>query len=98
MPLSVQTSATEPLFADVDGPNDENLRLVEREIGLPAARERFRYGVGGDRSEIDDEVRRFNTTLGWSLGILGLGLLTALLLQVRFGLQPLRRMTSLGDT
>jgi signal transduction histidine kinase len=92
LPLSVQTSATEPLFADVDGPNDENLRLVEREIGLPAARERFRYGVGGDRSEIDDEVRRFNTTLGWSLGILGLGLLTALLLQVRFGLQPLRRM------
>jgi signal transduction histidine kinase len=92
LPLSVQTSATEPPFADVDGPNDENLRLVEREIGLPAARERFRYGVGGDRSEIDDEVRRFNTTLGWSLGILGLGLLTALLLQVRFGLQPLRRM------
>ena len=37
-------------------------------------------------------MRRFNTTLGWSLGILGLGLLTALLLQVRFGLQPLRRM------
>jgi signal transduction histidine kinase len=92
LPLSVQAEAAEPLFADVDGPNDENLRLVEREIGLPAARERFRYAVGGDRSEIDDEVRRFNTTLGWSLSILGLGLLTALLLQVRFGLQPLRRM------
>jgi signal transduction histidine kinase len=92
LPLSVQPDATEPLFADVDGPNDENLRLIEREIGLPAARERFRYAVGGDRSEIDAEVRRFNTTLGWSLGILGLGLLTALLLQVRFGLQPLRRM------
>jgi len=59
---------------------------------LPAARERLRYAVGGDRSEIDNEVRSFNTTLGWSLGILGLGLLTALLLQVRFGLQPLRRM------
>ena len=92
LPLSVQPDATAPLFADVDGPNDENLRLIEREIGLPAARERFRYAVGGDRSEIDAEVRRFNTTLGWSLGILGLGLLTALLLQVRFGLQPLRRM------
>ncbi|HUL06171.1 MAG TPA: sensor histidine kinase [Candidatus Acidoferrum sp.] len=92
LPLSVEAEATEPVFADVDGPNDENLRLVEREIGLPAARERFRYAVGGDRSEIDDEVRSFNTTLGWSLGILGLGLITALLLQVRFGLQPLRRM------
>src|SRR5262249_56321413 len=92
LPLSVQLNATGPQFANVDGPNDENLRLVEREIALPAARERFRFAVGGDHSEIDDEVRRFNTTLGWSLGILGLGLLTALLLQVRFGLQPLRRM------
>src|SRR5262249_15643033 len=92
LPLSAQLSATGPQFANVDGPNDENLRLVEREIALPAARERFRFAVGGDHSEIDDEVRRFNTTLGWSLGILGLGLLTALLLQVRFGLQPLRRM------
>ncbi len=92
LPLTAQLDATDALFADVDGPNDENLRLVEREIGLPAARERFRYAVGGDRGEIDDEVRRFNATLGWSLGTLGLGLLTALLLQVRFGLQPLRRM------
>jgi signal transduction histidine kinase len=92
LPLSAQPESTQAVFADVDGPNDENLRLVEREIGLPAARARFRYAVGGDRAEIDDEVRRFNTTLGWSLGILGLGLLTALLLQVFFGLQPLRRM------
>src|SRR5262249_13907600 len=92
LPLSAEPDSTQAVFADVDGPNDENLGLVEREIGLPAARERFRYAVGGDRAEIDDEVRRFNTTLGWSLGILGLGLLTALLLQVFFGLQPLRRM------
>ena len=46
---------------------------------LPAARERFRYAVAGDRSEIDAEIRSFNSTLGWSLGILGLGLLVALL-------------------
>jgi signal transduction histidine kinase len=92
LPLSAQPAATEPLLADVDGPNDENLRLVEREVGLPAARERLHFAVGGDRGEMENEVRSFNTTLGWSLSTLGLGLLTALLLQVRFGLQPLRRM------
>src|SRR5262245_10894877 len=93
LPLAPGTVTTvEPLFGNVEGPNDEPLRVVEREFVLPGALRRFHYAVGGDHSEIDAEVRSFNRTLGWSLGILGLGLLTALLIQVRFGLQPLRRM------
>ncbi len=92
LPLAAQPMTTEPVFGNAAGPNDEALRVVEREFALPGALRRFRYAVGGDHSEIDDEVRRFNATLMWSLSILGLGLLAALLIQVRFGLQPLRRM------
>lgn len=92
LPLSSQPVGGKPVFAEVEGPNDETLRLVERDIGLPGSDRRLHYAVGGDRSEIDAEVGRFNATLGWSLGIMGLGLLTALLIQVRFGLQPLRRI------
>jgi signal transduction histidine kinase len=93
LPLAAGTvTSVEPLYGNVDGPNDEALRVVEREFVLPGALRRYHYAVGGDHSEIDEEVRSFNRTLFWSLGILGLGLLTALLIQVRFGLQPLRRM------
>jgi signal transduction histidine kinase len=90
--LSTEPTGGLPLFGNVEGPNDEALRLVEREISLPGATRRLHYAVAGNRGEIDAEVRRFNTTLAWSLGILGLGLLAALLIQVRFGLQPLRRI------
>jgi signal transduction histidine kinase len=48
--------------------------------------------VAGETSEIDAAVRSFNKTLFWSLGLLGVGLLVALLIQIRFGLQPLRRI------
>jgi signal transduction histidine kinase len=92
LPLSDQSVANVGLFRDVAGPNEEALRLVEREFTLPGAGEPYRYAVAGDSREFEAEVRRFNATLAWSLGILGLGLLTALVLQVRFGLQPLRRI------
>jgi signal transduction histidine kinase len=93
LPLTGQTvTAIEPVYGNVEGPNAEALRVVEREFVLPGALRRLHYAVGGDHSEVDEEVRSFNRTLSWSLGILGLGLLAALLIQVRFGLQPLRRM------
>jgi signal transduction histidine kinase len=77
---------------DGDGPVNQKLRLVERQITLPGSDQRWRFAVAGDRGEIDREIRRFNTTLIWSLSALGLGLLAAVLIQVRFGLQPLRRI------
>jgi signal transduction histidine kinase len=92
LPLAAEPAADEALFGAAEGPNDEPLRLVEREFSLPGSAQRFRYAVGGNHGEIDAEVRSFNATLAWSLGVLGLGLLAALLIQVRFGLQPLRRM------
>ncbi len=92
LPLSDAPAAAEALRRDVDGPENQPLRLLERQIALPGWASRLRYAVAGDRSEIESEVRAFNTTLSWSLGLLGLGLLLALLIQVRFGLQPLRRI------
>jgi signal transduction histidine kinase len=92
LPVSSDPAAFESVQHDVNGPDDVPLRIAEREIRLPGTARNFRYAVAGERTEIDDEVRAFNTTLAWSLGVLGLGLLAALLIQVRFGLQPLRRI------
>jgi len=92
LPMSGEPTTSEAVTSKAQGPEGEPLHLVEREFSLPGADHRFRYGVAGDSTEIDEEVQRFDTTLTWSLGVLGLGLVAALLLQVRFGLQPLRRI------
>jgi signal transduction histidine kinase len=92
LPAVAKAATDSAGFGNVEGPNNEPLRIAEREFALPGAGQRFRYAVGGDHSEVDDEVDRFNTTLVWSLSILGLGLLAAIVIQVRFGLQPLRRL------
>ena len=74
------------------GPNGERLRVMQRRVTLPGAEAPFVVAVAADLAELEAEVAPFNATLGWSLGILGLGLLGAVLIQVRFGLQPLHRM------
>ena len=74
------------------GPNGEPLRIGSRDITFPGSHKRYRFSVAGNRAEIAAEVRTFDATLAWSLGALGLGLVAALLVQVRFGLQPLRRL------
>jgi signal transduction histidine kinase len=80
------------------GPDGQSLRVVARSITLPPASTNFVFRIAGDRAEIRQEMRRFNETLAWSLGVLGLGLVAAVLLQVRYGLLPLRRLgRSLAD-
>jgi signal transduction histidine kinase len=83
---------TDVAMRDVIGPEEVPLRLAERGVSLPGGTGRYVIAVAGDRSEIDGEIRKFNFVLAWSLLILGLGLLVAIFLQVRYGLSPLRRI------
>ncbi len=78
--------------ADVSGPEGQPLRLLVRAISLPGADRPFLYGVAGDRREISEQTGRFNRLLLFWLGVLLAGLLIAVFVQVRFGLEPLRRM------
>jgi signal transduction histidine kinase len=71
---------------------DKQIRLVSRDVTLPGSEATYHYVVSGDRSEIEREIRSFNVTLAWSLGALALGLIIAVLIQVRYGLLPLRRV------
>mgnify|MGYP001823097610 CR=1 FL=1 len=73
------------------GPDDENVRMVEREIRPGAnASDGYSYAVAGDAAEIDDDLAQFTTMLVLALVILGVGLTVATFFQVRFGLLPLR--------
>ena len=81
-----------PGFGLAPGPDGQSLRIVARDIVLPGAAAPVRYSVAADTAETEVQVRRFNGTLAWSLSVLGLGLFAAVLIQVVFGLRPLRRI------
>lgn len=77
---------------DIPGPRGASLRVIERPISFSANGPTYRYAVAGDLAEVKAEIRPFWVTLAWSLGILGLGLAAAVLIQVHFGLEPLRKL------
>jgi signal transduction histidine kinase len=77
---------------DETGPQNQQLRIVERTISLPGSNTPFYYQVAGDKAESLADIQEFESVLGWALGALGSGLVAAVLLQVRLGLRPLRRI------
>ena len=81
------------------GPEDQVVRVVARRIEFPITatpqKDDFRayvFVVGGDASQVETQVTNFDTMLFWSFAILGLGLIGAIFVQVRVGLQPLRHV------
>jgi len=82
------------------GPDNQALRVLLRRIAFPAVTGEgepetriFRFILAGDTGDIEANVASFNLTLVWSLAGLGLGLLAAILIQVRVGLVPLKRVS-----
>ncbi|MGB7257994.1 MAG: sensor histidine kinase, partial [Pseudolabrys sp.] len=76
----------------VDGPEDQHLRLVERNIDL-GDEGHYLVAVAGDAAEIADETRSFDQALIITFSILAIVLLLTTMFQVRFGLAPLKRIT-----
>lgn len=82
-------------WGEADGPEGQNLRVVSRRVDLipGQAAGDYTFLVAGDMAEVERQTDEFNVTLIWSFALLGLGLITAILLQVRIGLLPLRRVS-----
>ncbi len=85
------------------GPESQSLRVIVRRISFPdmgalargdddAGPRYYDFAVAADLSNNKAEAARFDATLLWSLGALGLFLTLATLAQVRIGLAPLRVM------
>lgn len=68
------------------------LRALEQVFRFPGSARDYSVLVAGNFDELKGEVRTFNRALVSSLVLLGLGLLLAIFVQVRFGLRPLRDM------
>jgi signal transduction histidine kinase len=76
----------------VPGPEDQRLRLVERNIDL-GDEGHYLVAVAGDAAEITDETRQFDQALVVTFSLLAVVLLLTTMFQVRFGLAPLKRIT-----
>jgi signal transduction histidine kinase len=76
----------------VTGPEDQRLRLVERNVGLGGGGH-YLFAVAGDAAEITTEIRSFEQALIITFGVLAAVLLLTTMFQVRFGLAPLSRIT-----
>jgi len=87
------------IWGYADGPDNQRLRVLAHRVEFPitatARRDdshAYTILVAGDMAEVEAEIRDFNGTLIWAFALLGLGLIAAIVLQVRIGLQPLRRV------
>jgi signal transduction histidine kinase len=72
-----------------DGPLGEALRLRWQDVTLPDLDGQFRYIVAGPAADVAADVRAFGAKLALTLAALGLGAVATVLLQIRYGLQPL---------
>jgi signal transduction histidine kinase len=90
----------ETMWGYAQGPERQRLRVLQRRIELPSPLEDgtrttqpFQFLVAGDLAATEADISRFNRTLLWSFAAFSAGLLIALVIQVRVGLQPLRRVS-----
>jgi signal transduction histidine kinase len=70
----------------------KQLRALEQTFELFDSGHEYSFVVAGDFDELKSEVSAFRRTLAAVLSLLGLGLLGATLLQVRYGLKPMQEM------
>ena len=75
-----------------EGPEGHRLRVIAQEYQLDGSMETLSFVVTGNSDELEAEIATFNQTLLITLSILALGLVMAVLIQVRFGIQPLHRL------
>jgi signal transduction histidine kinase len=92
LPDDHSASSAEYRQGYAQGPEEQNLRIVERNIDL-GSDGRYLISVAGDASEIDDETGSFDRAIGMTFAALTMALLLTTALQVRFGLAPLKRIT-----
>jgi signal transduction histidine kinase len=91
-----QTTKGALTWGSAVGPENQRLRVVSRKVDLTPDNNRqdsYTFLVAGDMAAVDRQTSEFDTTLFWSFLLLGLGLIGAILVQVKIGLLPLRQVS-----
>jgi signal transduction histidine kinase len=77
------------VFYDAKDPSERPLRVAAVAERLPEVAEPVIFIAAEDRTPVDRDIRLIITTITLAFGLLGLGLLLAVIVQVRVGLRPL---------
>ncbi|HET6620950.1 MAG TPA: ATP-binding protein [Dongiaceae bacterium] len=91
---SAGTGLGEISLREVKGPRSERLRLAQRTLQFQAPNALVTFSVAADLGPAMAAARQFSRILAVALTVLGLGLVSAVVLQVRVGLRPLDRIKS----
>jgi signal transduction histidine kinase len=79
----------EVILREIKGPRSERLRLAQRTLQFEAPTPPVTFSVAADLAPTEQAARQFSRILGIALAVLGVGLVSAVVLQVRVGLRPL---------
>ncbi|WP_374468037.1 sensor histidine kinase [Ferrovibrio sp.] len=90
--LPVHDDGTEMRRHEIAGPRGEMLLVAERDLQFPGIAGPVHILVASDRRELDERIRSFDLLLLTALGLFAIGMAFAVVLQVRYGLSPLRAM------
>ncbi len=82
-------NAGKTIFYNATGPAQESLRIAAIQARLPGYLRPVIFLVGEDRRPVDQDVRTFAIITVIALIVLGIGLIIAVIVQVRVGLGPL---------
>ncbi|ESR22810.1 ATP-binding protein [Lutibaculum baratangense] len=78
--------------AVIEGPGGRSLLAVERVVIFDTTGDRLNFLVAGDLGDVEAELTAFRNRLIIVFAVLGAGLVTISVAQVRVGLRPLRRL------
>lgn len=92
LPPGNQDCRTPCKFESTQFPS-ETLRVIARSVRLPGAAQPFLFQVAQSSRDLYRQKARTRTVVGWSLGVLGIGLIVMVGLQSIYGLAPLRRVS-----
>ena len=93
LPDRLKANPRKPVAFDAPGLQPgERLRVVARWASLTGREAPLIFLAAEDRRPIDREVRNFFTATAIAVALLGVGLIAAVVIQVRVGLQPLFRL------
>lgn len=92
--LKFPADKTGKRWMNTAGPGGKTIRIVEvvNSLGYQADRPRYSIIVAGPYDWIEDLIGQFSYRLAIALALAGLGLLAVTLVQIQFGLAPLRRV------
>ena len=92
LPSALRARPAGRVTYDGVGPHDQPLRITAMQRILSGRAHPVVFMTAETRGEIDADARRFAMTTAAALLLLGLGLVAAVVIQVRFGLAPLFAM------